>query len=67
MSVIVFETKEHAEEAAFCVSATVVKRLAATSLRPNWQRDGGDGVARDETAWTWWTLSPGIAGCLARR
>ncbi len=32
-----------------------------------WQRDGGDGVARDETAWTWWTLPPAIAGCLAHR
>jgi hypothetical protein len=24
-------------------------------------------VARDETAWTWWTLPPAIAGCLAQR
>jgi hypothetical protein len=24
-------------------------------------------VARDETAWTWWTLSPAIAGCWAQR
>jgi hypothetical protein len=27
----------------------------------------GDGVTRDETAWTWWTLPPAISGCLARR
>jgi hypothetical protein len=24
-------------------------------------------VTRDETARTWWTLPPAIAGCLARR
>jgi hypothetical protein len=27
----------------------------------------GDGVTRDETAWTSWTLPPAIAGCPARR
>ena len=54
-------------ERAFCVSGTVVKRVAATALRAARQRDGGDGVTRDETAWTWWTLPPAIAGCLARR
>ena len=54
-------------ERAFCVSGTVVKRVAATALRAAWQRDGGDGVTRDETAWTWWTLPPAIAGCLAHR
>ena len=52
-------------ERAFCVSGTVVKRAAATALRAARQRDGGDGVARDETAWTWWTLPPAISGCLA--
>jgi len=26
-----------------------------------------DGVTRDETAWTWWTLPPATSGCLARR
>ena len=54
-------------ERAFCVSGTVVKRVAATALRPARQRDGGDGVTRDETAWTWWTLPPAISGCRARR
>jgi hypothetical protein len=29
------------------------------------RRDGGDGGTRDETSWTWWTLPPAIAGCLA--
>jgi hypothetical protein len=24
-------------------------------------------VARDETAWTWWTLPAAIAGCMAQR
>jgi hypothetical protein len=52
---------------AFCVLGTVVKRVAATALRAARQRDGGDGVTRDETAWTWWTLPPAIAGCLAQR
>ena len=50
-----------------CVSGTVVKRVAATALRAARQRDGGDGVTRDETAWTWWTLPLGISGCLAQR
>ena len=54
-------------ERAFCVSGTVVKRVAATALRAARQRDGGDGVTRDETAWTWWTLPPAISGCLAQR
>ena len=51
----------------FACSGTVVKRVAATVLRAARQRDGGDGMARDETAWTWWTLPPAIAGCLAQR
>jgi hypothetical protein len=54
-------------ERAFCVSGTVVKRVAATALRAARLRDGGDGVTRDETAETWWTLPPAISGCLARR
>ena len=54
-------------ERAFCVSGTVAKRVAATGLRAARQRDGGDGVTRDETAWTWWTLPPAIAGCLAQK
>jgi hypothetical protein len=54
-------------ERAFCVWGTVVKRVAATALRAARQRDGGDGVIRDETAWTWWTLPPAISGCLAQR
>ena len=54
-------------ERAFCVSGTVVKHVAATALRAARQRDGGDGVTRDETAWTWWTLPSAISGCLARR
>ena len=24
-------------------------------------------MTREETAWTWWTLPPAIAGCLAQR
>jgi hypothetical protein len=24
-------------------------------------------VTRDETAWTWWTPPPAIAGCLAQK
>jgi hypothetical protein len=55
------------EERAFCVSETVVKRVAETGLRAARQRDTGDGVARDETAWTWWTLPPAVAGCRAQR
>jgi hypothetical protein len=54
-------------ERAFCVSSTVARRVAEAALRAAWRRDGGDGVARDETAWTWWTLPPAIAGCLAQR
>ncbi len=54
-------------ERAFCVSGTVVECVAATVLRAARQRDGGDGVTRDKTAWTWWTLPPAIAGCPARR
>ncbi len=54
------------EERAFCVSRTVARRVAATGLRAAWRRDGGDGVARNETAWTWWTLPPAIAGCPAQ-
>jgi hypothetical protein len=45
----------------------VAKRVAETGLRAARRRDGGDGVARDETAWTWWTLPPAIAGCLAQK
>jgi hypothetical protein len=52
---------------AFCVPGTVVRNVVGTGLRAAWQRDGGDGVIRDETAWTWWTLPPAIAGCPAQR
>jgi hypothetical protein len=45
----------------------VAKYVAATRFRAPRQRDGGDGVLRDETAWTWWTLPPAISGCLAQR
>jgi len=45
----------------------VAKHVAATRFRAPRQRDGGDGVTRDETAWTWWTLPPAIAGCLAQK
>ena len=55
------------KERAFCVPGSVVRNVAATGLRAAWQRDGGDLVTRDETAWTWWTLPPAIAGCLAQR
>ena len=54
-------------ERAFCVPSAVVKRVAEIGLCAAWQRDGGDGVARDETAWTWWTFLPAIAGCVAQR
>ena len=54
-------------ERAFCVPGTVVKRVVGAGLRAARQRDGGDGVTRDETAWTWWTLPPAIAGRLAQR
>jgi hypothetical protein len=54
-------------ERAFCVSDVVLSRVAKTRLRAAWQRDGGDGVTRDETAWTWWTLPSAIAGCPAQR
>jgi len=45
----------------------VAKRVAATRFRGPRQRDGGDGVTWDETAWTWWTLPSAIAGCLAQK
>ena len=37
------------------------------ALRAPRQRDEGDGVTRDKTAWTWWTLPPAISGRLAQR
>jgi hypothetical protein len=55
------------EERAFCMPGAVVRNVVATGLYAAWQRDGGDGVTRDETAWTWWTLPPVIAGCFAQR
>ena len=54
-------------ERASCVPGAAVRRVVGTTLRAAWQRDGGDGVTRDETAWTWWTLPPAIAGCFAQR
>ena len=45
----------------------VAKHVAATRFGAPRQRDGGDGVRRDETAWTWWTLRLEIAGCLAQK
>ena len=54
-------------ERAFCASRTVVKGVVGAGLRAARRRDGGDGVTRDETAWTWWTPPPAIAGCLAQR
>jgi hypothetical protein len=54
-------------ERAFGVSGTAVKRVVATALRAARQRDGGDGVTRDETAWTWWTLPSAAAGRLVQR
>jgi hypothetical protein len=53
------------KERAFCVPGTVVRRVVRTALNAAWQRDGGDGMTRDETAWTWWTLPPAIAGWVA--
>ena len=47
--------------------STVVKGVVGAGLRAAWQRNGGDVVTRDETAWTWWTLPPAIAGRLAQR
>jgi hypothetical protein len=40
------------------------KGCSRSRARSAWQRDG---MARDETAWTWWTLPPAISGCLAQR
>ena len=54
-------------ERAFCVPGAVVKRVVKAALHAAWQRDGGDGVARAETAWTGWTLRSSTAGCVARR
>ena len=54
-------------ERAFAFSDAVAKHVAATWVRAAWRRDGGDGAARDETAWTWWTLPPAVAGCFAQR
>src|SRR5436190_9092509 len=54
-------------ERAFCVPGAVVRNVAATGLSAAWQRDGGDGATRDETAWTWWTPPPATAGCRAQR
>ncbi len=51
-------------ERAFCVSDAVVSRVVKARLRA---ARSGDGVTRDETAWTWWTLPPATAGCLAQR
>ena len=41
-----------------CSSARALRGLAATG-ETRW--------ARDETAWTWWTLPPAIAGCPSQR
>jgi hypothetical protein len=54
-------------ERAFAFSVAVAKHVAATGVRAVWRRDGGDGAARDETAWTWQTLPPAVAGCRAQR
>jgi hypothetical protein len=43
------------------------KTCSSNTLRAAWRRDGGDGVTQDETAWTWWTLTPAISGCFAQR
>jgi hypothetical protein len=54
-------------ERAFCVPDAVAKRVAAAVLHAALQGDRGDGVTRDETAWTWWTLPPATAGRLAQK
>ena len=54
-------------ERAFCVPGTVVRLVVAAGFRAAWRRDGGDGVTRDGTAWTWWTLPPAPSGRLAQR
>ena len=54
-------------ERAFCMPGTVVKGVVGAGLHTAWQRDEGDGVTRDETAWTWQTPPPSVAGCLAQR
>ena len=54
-------------ERAFCVSDAVAKRVAATRFCAAWRRDRRDGVARNETAWTWRTMPLGISGCLAQK
>ena len=51
-------------EGAFCARGAVAKGVAATAPRTAWQRDG---LTRDETAWTWWTLPPATSGCLAQK
>ena len=38
--------------------------VVGAGLRAAWRRDG---MTRDETTWTWWTLPPPISRCLARR
>ena len=43
------------------------KDVVGAGLRAAWQRDGGDGATRDETAWTCWTLPPAISGRVAQR
>ena len=55
------------QERAFCVPGTVAKRVVKAVLRAARRRDGVDGAARAETAWTWWTLPPATSGRLARR
>ena len=44
----------------------VVKRVVGTGLCAARQRDRGDAVTRDETAWTWWTLPPRSLGAWPR-
>jgi hypothetical protein len=52
---------------AFCASRTVVKFVVGAGLRAVWQCDAGDGLTRDETSRTCWTLLSALAGCPAQR
>jgi hypothetical protein len=45
------------------VPSTVVKGVEEQGSAPG-RRDGGDGVTRDETGWTWWTPPLATARCL---
>jgi len=51
-------------ERAFCAPGAVVKGVVRAGLRAAWRQDG---MTRDKTTRTWWTLPRPISGCLAQR